>query len=188
MIKTLALLTLALVLVSPVRAEKFEYDTGHASIDFSVRHLLVSKAKGTFTEFDGGIEYDIANKSLVSISAVVKTKSVDTNNEKRDKHLRNEDFFNVEKYPEMTFSSTKITKNEDGSFAVTGDFTLLETTKEVTFTAELNGPVEDPWKNTRIGLEFELKIDRTDYGMTYGTSSVGKEVEIDVAVEATLKK
>jgi len=168
--------------------ETFSIDTGHAEIGFSVKHLMVSNTKGQFNTFKGTLDYDIATKTLKSAQGTIETGSIDTNNEKRDEHLKNEDFFNVEKYPKMTFKSTSVKKTGENEFEVHGKLNVLGVDRDVVLPVSITGPVDDPWGNKRIGVSCNTVLNRRDLGITHSASAViGDEVKINIEVEATYK-
>lgn len=164
-------------------ADQYAVDTAHGQVGFKVKHMVISKVKGHFDTFSGTLS--IEDGKLTAIEGEIDVNSVNTANEKRDAHLKNEDFFNTKKFPSINFKSTSIDAE-----TITGQFTLHGVTKEIKIPYELNGPVVDPWGNTRVGLEGEVKIDRNDYGLTYsktleaGGLVIGNEVEIELNFEA----
>lgn len=169
-------------------AEIFTIDAGHSDIGFSVKHMMVSNTKGSFNTFEGTLDYDIATKTLKSGEGTIDADSIDTNNEGRDEHMRNEDFFNVAKFPKMAFKSTSVKKTGEGSFEVTGTLTVLGVDREVVLPVTINGPVDDPWGNKRIGLECSTVLNRRDLGITHSPAAmIANEVKIDIAAEATYK-
>ncbi len=141
-------------------------DTAHTAIGFVARHAMVTKVRGTFDEFEGSVTVDEANPASSVARAVIKTASVNTGNADRDNHVRGDDFFSVEKFPEMTFESTSFDINGT-SGTVTGDLTLKGITKEVTLDVEIFGVEEDPFGNTRVGFEATSKINRRDFGVDF---------------------
>lgn len=161
-------------------AETFTVDTGHAEIGFSAKHMMVSNIKGKFNTFEGTIEYDIASKMLKSGQG-----SIDTNNEKRDGHLKNEDFFNVVKYPEMTFQSTSVKRTGDNEFEVVGKLNVLGIDREVMLPVIISGPVDGRGGGKIIGIECNTKLNRRDLGIDHAPAAViGDEVKISIEVEA----
>jgi polyisoprenoid-binding protein YceI len=175
---------------SPVPAGVYNLDPAHSLIGFAVRHLEINLVSGRFKDFTGAINYNEqdATKSTVEFSA--KIASIDTEVAARDKHLLSADFFEAEKYPEMTFKSTKIEKRGKDKYVVYGDFTLKGVTKQIEFPFAFTGAVKDPWGGTRFGIEAQTKINRRDYGLNYGNAlpaggfDVGSEVTIDLRLEA----
>ena len=182
----LGLLLLAFAMAT--HAEEFTVDPSHADIGFSIKHLMVSKVKGAFNTFEGTLDYDIANKELKSVQGSISTASIDTNNEKRDEHLKDAEYFNILDYPKMEFQSTSIEKKGDGSFEVTGNLKVLGVNHEIVLPAIINGPVDDPWGNKRIGIESALMLNRRDLGITTSPAAmIGDEVKISINAEATFK-
>lgn len=169
-------------------AEPFNVDAGHTEIGFTVKHLMLSNVRGSFNTFKGVIEYDIAGKELKSIAGTIDTGSIDTNNDKRDTHLKNQDFFNVSTFPEMQFVSTAIEKTGDMTYRVTGVLTVLGVERKVVLPVTVAGPIDDPWGNKRIGLGCETSLNRRDLGITNSPAAViSDEVNIEINAEATFK-
>ena len=163
-------------------------DTAHSSIGFVVRHLVVAKTRGTFGQFEGTIT--IAEDPLQSsVVATAQTASVNTNDEGRDNHLRNSDFFEADTFPTLTFASTAITP-KGSDYALAGDLTIKGVTKPVTFDLEFEGVATDPWGNTKAGFTAETEINRKDWGLDYnaaleaGGVLIGEKVKITLEIEA----
>ena len=198
-IVTRALFVITIVVIfSAVNAtaatERYNVDLDHSIVGFSVAHMVVSKTTGRFTDYAGFIEMDPEARTVKALEAVIKTASVNTNHEKRDAHLKNPDFFNVEKFPTMTWKMKSYEKQGD-KYAAKGDLTLLGVTKEVVLTGTFNGVVpKDPWGNTRAGFTAEGKINRKDFGMNWskaldnGGLVVGDEVTIKLEIECIKQK
>lgn len=168
----------------PARAaDTYSIDPVHASFLFKVSHLGVSYSYGRFNESSGTFTLDKENPENNSIEIEVKTDSIDTDNEARDKHLKSEDFFNTAAFPTMTFKSTSFKKVDEKRFEVTGDLTIHGVTNTVTVPAELVGIGEGKDNEVRAGLEAVFTIDRTEYGMDKMVGPVGAEVELTVSVE-----
>lgn len=169
---------------------KWTVDTAHSSLDFSVKHMMVSKTKGTFHNFESTIEADPDDLTTANIEFVIDVASVDTRNEGRDNHLRSEDFFDVEQHPKMTFKATNIERTGEDEYKVTGDLTICGITNSETFSVTSEGQRKDPWGNEVAGFSGEGKINRSDYGLTYnavletGGVVVGDEVKISIEIEA----
>jgi polyisoprenoid-binding protein YceI len=192
---TAALLVLAAM---PVRAQTTVWgiDPAHSNARFSVRHLGISNVQGEFAKVSGTIALDEKDISKTSVRAVIDVASVDTRNSSRDTDLKSPNFFDVEKYPTMTFESKKIVAGEMGKKQMTGDLTLHGVTKEVTF--DVDGPsaaIKDPWGNMRRGASATAAISRKDFGMTYGSGGmasgdamIGDSVTITIDVEMVVKK
>jgi polyisoprenoid-binding protein YceI len=182
-------LTLVLIVAAGLAgAAEYSIDQAHSDVSFKVRHL-VSKTSGQFTDFDGAIVADFSDLDASSVKFTIQAASIDTKNEDRDTHLRSEDFFDVEKYPEITFTSSKITKASESSYAVTGTLTMHGVSKTVTLPVTFLGEVDDPWGNTKAGFEISTTIDRKDYGIVWnkaldaGGMILGDEVEITINLE-----
>ncbi len=175
--------------ISGAELARYDIDPDHSSIEFSVAHMVVSKTKGRFTDYTGFVEMDTDGVKIKAIEAVINTASVNTMHEKRDNHLKNEDFFNVEKYPTMTYKMKYSRKEKDNIIAI-GDLTLLGVTKEVTLTGKFNGVVKDPYGNIRAGFTAEGKLNRKDFGMNWsklldgGGLVVGDEIAIKLEIES----
>lgn len=186
MIRYILALTIT-ALALGTRAETFKVDTGHAEIGFTVSHLMLSDVKGGFNTFEGNIEYDVAGQTLISMEGSIDATSIDTNNEKRDDHLRNEDFFNVAKYPKMKFRSGSIEKTGDRTFKVSGKLTVLGVERAVVLPITVLGPVNDPWGNQRIGISCTTVLNRRDLGITNSPAAmIGDEVNVSISAEAVL--
>lgn len=164
---TLTAVVLMLVLAISSPAATWKLDKAHSSIGFSVRHMVISKTTGTFGEFDGTVEFDGVNFETGSVEVTAQMASVDTDNAKRDDHLKSADFFEVEKYPTMTFKSTKVKSTGKDSFELTGMLTIKGISREVTFDSEFNGAVSDPMGNRRAGFSAETEIDRQDFNVSF---------------------
>lgn len=184
----------AAMLAAPAFAADFKIDPSHSSVNFTVKHL-VSKVKGQFKDFDGTFNWDAAKATDGSGKFVVKTTSVFTGNDKRDEHLRSGDFFDAQKYPEMTLDKIKLkpAKGKD-KYKMTAELTLHGVTKPVSFDVEYGGVAKDPWGNTRAGFTAEGKINRKDYGIVWnktldaGGLMLGDEVAIEIQVEGIENK
>ena len=164
-------------------------DPSHSNVNFQVKHLGIATVRGPFNEFEGTLELaeDLADSKA---HGTVQVTSVDTNEDGRDEHLRSADFFDAEKYPQLTFESTEITQVDDDELEIAGDLTIHGVTKPITFKAEITGTEEDPWGNQRVGLEVEGKLDRKEYGMTFnqalgsGNVLVGDKVKLSLDISA----
>lgn len=190
MLKRITIYTFAIIVLgATARADTWDLDKVHSSIGFSVRHLAISKVLGEFREYEGQAEFDPENLEKGSVDISIKTASIDTENQKRDDHLRNADFFDVEKFPEITFKSRKIIKGEGSNLKIVGDLTIKDVTKEVILDGEFNGSVKDPWGGTRAGFSLTAEINRQDFGMTWnkaletGGFVVSDEVKIIIEME-----
>lgn len=184
----LVLSLVALAAAGLAHAGTYTIDQAHSNVSFKVRHL-VSKTSGQFNDFDGAIVADFANLDASSVAFTIQAASIDTANEDRDKHLRSEDFFDVETYPEITFVSRKITKSGDNTFAVTGTLTMHGVAKTVTLPVTFLGEGPSPWGGRVAGWEIQTTLDRKDYGIVWnkaldaGGMILGDEVEITINLE-----
>jgi polyisoprenoid-binding protein YceI len=183
------LLITALAAVSAF-ATDYKIDTAHSSAQFAVAHLGISKTKGEFGDVQGTVVYDPANPKASRVEAVIDVKSIDTQDEKRDSHLKSADFFDVEKFPTMRFVSTKVEKAGGNRLKVTGNLTIKNVTKSVVLSIDnVSGEVKDPWGGTRRASSATTSINRKDFGMTWnktldaGGFLVGDIVEITLEVE-----
>jgi len=192
----LAIASLIIFTAADARAatERYDVDPDHSIVGFSVVHMMVSKITGRFTDYNGFIEMDPGAKTVKAIEAVIQTTSVSTNHVKRDTHLKSPDFFNVEKFPTMTWKMRSYEKQGD-KYVAKGDLTLLGVTKEVVLTGTLNGLVpKDFAGNTRAGFTAHGKINRKDFGMNWSKSLdngglvVGDEVDINLEIEVIKQK
>jgi polyisoprenoid-binding protein YceI len=177
-------------IATAVPAGVWNIDTSHTTVNFSVRHMMVSKVRGKFATFGGTIV--IAEDPTAStLEASVDMASVDTGDAGRDEHLRTSDFFDIQTHPTMTFTSTSIAPS-GGDYELTGDLTIRGVTRPVTFALELGGVGTDPWGNTRAGFTATTTINRKDWGLEYnavlegGGVLIGEKVTIELDVEATL--
>lgn len=165
-------------------------DPAHSAAEFKVKHMMISNVKGKFTGLSGYLTLDPADMTRSKVEATVPIASLSTGDAQRDGHLKSADFFDAEKYPEMTFVSTKVEAANDDELAVTGNLTLHGVTKPVTFSVEgPSAPAKDPWGNTRVGLSATTKINRKEFGLSWNSAletggvMVGEEVAISLDVE-----
>ena len=170
-------------------ADTYQVDPVHSSAEFKIRHMGVSNVTGRFTDLSGTVTLDAASDAKNAVQMEVKTASIDTSNEQRDKHLKSADFFNAEKFPTMTFKSTSFKKSDGATYEVKGDFTLLGVTKPVTAKVEQIGTGKGKDGKPLVGFETSFTIKRSDFGMNkmLGDSMIGDEVKITVAVECGKK-
>jgi len=187
--KFFAVAILATLAALPLSAETFSIDPAHSEVGFTIRHL-VSNVRGRFNDFSGKINMDTKNLPASSVDFHVKATSIDTAVPDRDKHLRSADFFDVEKFPEISFKSKSIKATGKDSYAVTGAFTMHGVTKEITLPVTFNGTAKDPWGGQRAGFSTETTINRKDYGIVWnkaldsGGVLVGEKVELTLEIEA----
>jgi polyisoprenoid-binding protein YceI len=183
----------ALAAVTVATADTYDIDTEHTSFGFGVKHMAVSTVKGSFKEYTGSFNFDPANPETFTSTTAIKVASINTENEKRDAHLRDADFFDSAKFPELIFVGEKLEKSGDG-YTLSGKLTIKDITREVSFPVSVNGPIQDPWGNQRVGIEGALTINRQDYGLTFngkldsGDLVVGDLVKIDIITEGIKRK
>jgi len=186
-------LLLGIPLSGHAETARWNVDPEHSTIEFRVSHMVISKTTGRFMDYTGFIEMDAEAGAVKAIEATIKAASVNTNHEKRDAHLRNPDFFDVEKYPVITYRMKSAKKTGDGYTAV-GDLTVRGVTKEIALTGNFNGATKDPLGNQRAGFTGEGKVNRKDYGMVWnktldsGGLVVGDEVFIKLDIECIKEK
>jgi len=174
-------------------ADVYQIDPAHSVVGFSIRHLVINNVRGSFNDFAGTIEYDGKDPLSLKASGTIQVKSIDTGIAGRDDHLRGEDFFDVAKFPEITFQGERVEKQGEG-YALIGRFTMHGVTKEIALPFTVNGPITDMQGKSRIGIESSLTLNRQDYGLTWsktldsGGLVVGDEVKIELGMEAVLQE
>ena len=174
--------------------EKWGFDIAHSSVNFWIRHLMVSKVHGRFTQWTGAFEFDEADPAASHVEVQIDASSIDTKELQRDTHLRSPDFFDVEKYPHITFRSTGVDASGGEGYRVKGDLTIHGTTKPAVLEVEYAGRVKDPYGMERAGFSAKTTINRKDFGLTWnkaieaGGVMVGDKVEITIEVEAVKAK
>ena len=182
------LMVLAFAVSGFAQAGTWQIDPAHSAAQFTVRHLMISNVKGAFTKVSGSVQYDPANIAMTSVEAVIDAASVDTRVEARDKDLRSANFFNVEKYPTLTFKS-KRAEVTGGKLRLIGDLTIHGVTKEVVLQVDdITPPVKDPGGRLHVGATASTKISRKEYGLTWnnlveGVAVVSDEVAITIDTE-----
>ncbi len=183
----------AALLIAPLsnakaEAVEYEFDTVHSQIIFFVDHLGFAKSEGEFLHFDGGFTFDPENVEASSVDVTIDTSSISLDDEKWDAHMKNADFFDVEKYPTMTFKSTGIEKTSENTGKLTGDLTMLGQTHPVTLDVKMNKVGTHPRSgNQHAGFSATGTLNRSQWGMEYGLPMVGDEVEMRIEVEASKK-
>jgi len=169
---------------------KWNVDVTHTNVGFEIKHMMVSKVRGNFSDMEGTIEGDPRELENTKINFRVGIDSISTNNEDRDNHLRSADFFEAEKYPNMTFESTNINKVGDNQYKLTGNLTIKDVTKETTFDVEYLGEGTNPWGVEVVGFEASTTISRKEFGLTWnqaletGGVLVGDDVKIQIDLQA----
>jgi polyisoprenoid-binding protein YceI len=185
MSRTLFAMVVAFLLTTSAAAQDaWQIDPAHSSAQFAIRHLGISTVRGAFTKVSGSAHFDPDDPNKASVQAVIDTASVDTRVEARDKDLRSPRFFDVQKYPTITFKSTKVEAAGEGKLRVTGDLTIHGVTKDVVLDVDgPSAPMKDPGGNMRIGASATTTINRQDFGVTAGSGMVGDQVTITLDVE-----
>jgi polyisoprenoid-binding protein YceI len=167
----------------------WQLDKAHSDIQFAVRHMMISTVRGRFEEFDGTFEVNEADPIQSKIEVVIQAASINTKEPQRDADLRSPNFLEVEKYPTLTFKSTRIEKIDDAHARIIGDLTIKDITKEVVLDVEYAGQAKSPWGTVSAGFTATTQIDRKDWGLTYnavletGGVLVGDEVKITIELE-----
>jgi len=190
----LTLAALAVLAPRPARSADWEIDPAHTSVQFSVRHMMVSNVRGQLGKVAGRVVADEANPTAARVEAILDAASLDTNNHKRDDHLRSPDFLDVGKFPTISFKSKKVEKAGEAKWKITGDLTLHGVTREVVLAVDgVTPPRKDPMGTMRAGAQAQAKINRQDFGITFnkaldgGGVLVGDEVAITIDVEVVGK-
>lgn len=180
----------AKITYAPIPTGEYKIDPAHSVIGFSIRHYELSWVSGRFKDFTGTVRYDDSDVTKSSVEFTARIESIDTGVEPRNAHLRTPDFFDVAQYPEMTFKSTSVQRKGKDQYVLNGDFTLKGVTKQISFPFTMTGAIKDGQGNTRFGIAAQTKINRRDYGITWGHTmatgglDVGNEVTIDLQLEA----
>ncbi len=175
---------------APIPGGEYKIDPAHSVVGFAIRHYEINWVEGRFKDFDGVIRYDASDITKSSVEFRAKIESIDTGVAQRDQHLRTPDFFDAARYPEMTFKSARVERKGKNGYVLHGDFTLKGVTKQLAIPFTITGAVKDPRGNTRFGVEAHTKIDRRDFGITWGKPleggglDIGHEVTIKLFLEA----
>ncbi|GAB3301245.1 YceI family protein [Parasphingorhabdus pacifica] len=148
----------------------YNIDPAHSNLGFVVRHAMITKVRGRFSDVEGTLHIDATAPKRSHGHLTIKTASVDTRQEQRDEHLRSADFFDVENYPEITFRSTSIEPISENNYRVTGDLTIRGTTRPVSVDVEFTGAASDPMGNDRVGFEGSVQVNRKDWGLTWNAA------------------
>lgn len=167
----------------------WKLDPAHTLVEFSAKHMMITTVKGRIADVEGIIYTDETDPKNSSVEVTLKGATLDTRNDQRDQHLRSGDFLNVEKFPEIRFTSTSIEGNKD-EFKLTGDLTIRDMTREVTLDVEYHGQNRDPWGGERVGFSASGKIDRREFGLLWnqaletGGVLVGNDIKINIEAQA----
>lgn len=188
--KAVLVLVFFLLTISFSNAQtKWNLDKSHSKVHFTVSHLVITDVMGQFKNFDANIETSKDDFTDAKINFSVEVSSIYTENEKRDTHLKSDDFFNAEKFPKMTFAGKSLKKVGGKKYKLTGDFTIRDITKQVTLDVIYNGTIKDPWGNTKAGFKITGSVNRFDYNLKWnvlteaGGAVVGKTVYITIDLE-----
>jgi len=190
--KMFKVLTLALLSTAAFAQEgKYNFDPSHAKVGFEVAHMVISNVDGRFSKFDGTLTLG-KKVSDMKIEANIDVNSINTDDAEREKHLKSADFFDVEKFPKITFVSTSVSGTEN-KLKIKGKLTIKNTTKEVVLDGKITKAIKDPWGNTRLAISGKTKINRQDFGLSFNKVAefgpvVGDEVSINISTEAILAK
>ena len=195
MLRKLSLTTAAALLAasSLSAADTWTVDKGHSDASFTIRHMM-SRVRGQFTDFSGAIVADAAKPEAASVEFALKAASINTASEGRDKDLRSPNFFDVEKFPEITFKSSKVKSTGKDKYDVTGTLAMHGVSKEVTIPVQFLGFGKDPWGNEKAGFSIDFTLNRKDFGITYnkvldtGGALLGDEVAVSINLETAKKK
>lgn len=175
---------------APVASGAYQIDPAHSTVGFAIRHLEINWVTGRFKDYKGTINYDAADVTKSSVEFSAKVESIDTGVAARDNHLRNADFFDAPKYPELTFKSTRVERKGKDAYMLHGNLTIKDVTKPISFPFTMTGTIKDARGNTRWGIEAQTKINRRDFGINYGGPlpagglDIGNEVTINLHLEA----
>ena len=189
MIKIIATFVLTSLLSISAQTNVWKFDPAHSQVKFNVTHMIISKVTGNFKKFEGLVKTKGDDFGNAEIEFTIETKSINTDNERRDNHLRSDDFFNAEKYPEIKFKSKSIKKIGDNKYKMIGDLTIRDITKEVELDVKQGGTITDGQGNVRTGFEITGIINRFDYNLKWnalleaGGAIVGSDVELICNVE-----
>jgi polyisoprenoid-binding protein YceI len=189
--KLTMMLLFPLLLASSAVAQGWKLDKAHSGVQFTVRHMVISDVAGKFTNYDITFNSSKEDFSDAAVEATIKTASINTDNEKRDGHLKSDDFFNAEKFPTIKFTSTEFKMTGENTYAITGDLTIRDVTKKVTFNAIYAGSIKSPWGNTVSAWKASTVINRFDYNLKWsaaletGGLVVGQDVTVTLNLELT---
>jgi len=189
--RSILLLAVSILVAAGTAAAQtvWKTDKSHSNVKFTVTHLVIAEVGGRFTDFDATVTHSKDDLSDMKVEATIKTASINTDNEQRDTHLKSDDFLNAEKYPTITFKSTKVEKTGADTYRITGDLTIRDVTKPVVLDTKYRGVAKDPWGNTKAGFRATTTIDRFDWGVKWnkaietGGLVAGKDIEITLLFE-----
>lgn len=170
--------------------EKWEIDSSHSGVHFSVRHMVIAKVRGQFARWSGNVLAEDGDLARATVEVVIDASSIDTGVADRDGHLKSSDFLDVASFPEITFKSKRVEQQSDEALRVTGELSIHGVTREVTLDVEYSGRTKDPWGNERAGFTAKTAIERKDFGLTWnqvleaGGVLVGDRINIEIEIEA----
>ena len=176
---------------APTTTATWQIDPAHSSVEFAVRHLMIATVRGRFGSLSGTVQGLHGNVAAPSVDVVIDVAGIDTREPKRDEHLRSPDFFDVGRFPTITFKASRVDGDTRGAFRLTGDLTVRDVTREVVLDVENQGEGSDPWGGFRAGFSATGKLDRRDFGLGWnqlleaGGFLVGDEIKITIDVELT---
>jgi len=173
-----------------MRTDRWEIDSSHSGVHFSVRHLVIAKVRGSFARWSGTVQAPNGDFSKATVDVTIDASSIDTGVDQRDAHLKSPDFFDVAQYPELRFVGKRVQSRSGNEIDVVGDLTIKGITREVVLRVEQHGQAKDPWGNVRAAFTAKTSLDRKDFGLTWnqvletGGVMVGDRVEIEADIEA----
>jgi polyisoprenoid-binding protein YceI len=193
--KTILLLSAtAISLAASAQTSRWDIDPTHSQVTFTATHLLITEVTGNFKQYSANVLADKADFSDAKVDFSIKVNSINTDNEMRDNHLKSDDFFNVEKFPEINFKGKQMKAAGKGKYKLTGDLTIRDVTKTITLDVVYSGTTKDPWGNTKAGFKITGKINRFDYGLKWNTLTeaggavVGQDIEIKIPLQLVKAK
>ncbi|MSN97006.1 polyisoprenoid-binding protein [Campylobacter sp. FMV-PI01] len=176
----------SLLIVNFANAKDYVVDTAHSQVGFKIKHMQISNVKGNFNKFSGDIDFDENTKKLKKLNATIAIDSVNTNNNNRDNHLKQADYFDAKKFPEMKFEMTEFIAESQDEGKVKGNLTIKGVTKPITLDYDFGGEIKND-KADKIGFTLEGKIDRTAFGVGESSVALGSEVKLEIEIEANAK-
>lgn len=169
---------------------EWQIDPAHSQIEFSVKHMMITRVRGSFSSFDGTLDVNLENPEESYVEGTIDVASINTHEEDRDNHLRSDDFFDVENYPTMDFESTRIEQIGDDHYKVYGDLTIKGQTREIVWDVIHEGRGQDPWGNQRMGYTAETVINRKEFGLNWNVALetggwlVGDKIDVTASIQA----
>ncbi len=185
----LLVMAMVMTMLSNAQLSTWGFDVSHSNVRFAVSHMVISEVEGNFSKYEGTVKTSKADFSDAEISFTIDIGSIDTDDKSRDDHLKGDDFFDVAKFPNIVFISKSMKKVGDNKFKLTGDFTMLGVTREITLDAKYGGTITDPWGNIKAGFKITGTIDRTLWGLKYNSTMdtgglmIGEEIDIVCNIE-----